>query len=171
VLDEATLRELYLLPFEIAVAEADPWSVMAAYNDVNGVPATEQDHVINEIVKGEWGWTGWSCPTGSRPSRPAGRERRPRPGHARAGRAVGRRAGRRGPSGEVAESVVDDHLRRLLRLADRVGALGAPPPATRPTCRARTARPPRAAHPARRRRDDRADQRRRAAAGPRARSR
>ena len=30
--------------------------MMAAYNDVNGVPATEQDHVINEIVKGEWGY-------------------------------------------------------------------------------------------------------------------
>jgi len=58
VLDEATLRELYLLPFEIAVTEADPWSVMAAYNDVNGVPATEQDHVINGILKGEWGWDG-----------------------------------------------------------------------------------------------------------------
>src|SRR4249919_364212 len=50
VLDEATLRELYLLPFEIAVQDAPPWSMMAAYNDVNGVAATEQDHVQNEIV-------------------------------------------------------------------------------------------------------------------------
>src|SRR4029450_425932 len=58
VVDEATLREVYLLPFEIAVSEAEPWSMMAAYNDVNGVPATEQDHVVNEIVKGEWGWDG-----------------------------------------------------------------------------------------------------------------
>ena len=58
VVDEATLREVYLLPFEIAVADADPWSVMAAYNDVNGVPATEQDHVINEILKAGWGWDG-----------------------------------------------------------------------------------------------------------------
>ncbi|HEV8174100.1 MAG TPA: glycoside hydrolase family 3 N-terminal domain-containing protein, partial [Actinoplanes sp.] len=58
VVDEATLRELYLLPFEIAVAEADPWSIMAAYNDVNGVAATEQHHVNNEVVKGEWGYRG-----------------------------------------------------------------------------------------------------------------
>jgi beta-glucosidase len=58
VVDEATLREVYLLPFDVAVADADPWSVMAAYNDVNGVPATEQDHVINGILKGEWGYTG-----------------------------------------------------------------------------------------------------------------
>src|SRR5215216_7310859 len=58
VVDEATLRELYLLPFEIAVADADAWSIMAAYNDVNGVPATEQNHVNNEVVKGEWAYTG-----------------------------------------------------------------------------------------------------------------
>ena len=55
VVDEATLRELYLLPFEMA---ADAWSIMAAYNDVNGVAATEQHHVLNEIVKGEWGYRG-----------------------------------------------------------------------------------------------------------------
>src|SRR5690349_18815503 len=58
VVDETTLRELYLLPFEIAIAESDAWSVMAAYNDVNGQPATEQDHVINEVVKGQWGYPG-----------------------------------------------------------------------------------------------------------------
>ena len=55
VVDEATLRELYLLPFEIAVSEANAWSIMDAYNDVNGTTATEHDHVNNEIVKGEWG--------------------------------------------------------------------------------------------------------------------
>ncbi len=58
VVDETTLREVYLLPFEIAVAEADPWSMMAAYNDVNGTPATEHSHVIEQIVRGEWGYAG-----------------------------------------------------------------------------------------------------------------
>src|SRR5690242_8162281 len=56
VVDEATLRELCLLPFEIAVRDADPWSIMAAYNDVNGVPATEQRDVNVGVVKGEWGY-------------------------------------------------------------------------------------------------------------------
>ena len=41
VVDEATLREVYLLPFEIAVEESNAWSVMDAYNNVNGVAATE----------------------------------------------------------------------------------------------------------------------------------
>src|SRR4051812_47905080 len=73
VVDEATLRELYLLPFEIAVSESDPWSIMAAYNDVNGVPATEQDHVMNEIVKGGWGGDGlvvsdWYAPKTAGPA-------------------------------------------------------------------------------------------------------
>src|SRR3954467_3433938 len=58
VVDEATLREVYLLPFEIAVAEADAWTMMAAYNDVNGVAATEHDHVNNGIVKDTWDYTG-----------------------------------------------------------------------------------------------------------------
>ena len=58
VVDDRTLRELYLLPFEIAVQDADPWSVMAAYNDVNGVPATEQDDINNGILKQEWDWDG-----------------------------------------------------------------------------------------------------------------
>src|SRR6185295_8852116 len=58
VVDEATLRELYLLPFEIAIHDADAWTIMAAYNNVNGVAATEQDHVNNGIVKGEWGYRG-----------------------------------------------------------------------------------------------------------------
>ena len=94
VVDERTLRELYLLPFEIAVEDADPWSVMAAYNNVNGIPATEQGPVNNGILKGEWGWRGllmsdwFATRVGS-----AGRERRSRPGDAWPDRAVGTRAG------------------------------------------------------------------------------
>src|SRR5215207_3737461 len=127
VVDEATLRELYLLPFEIAIAESDPWSLMAAYNDVNGVPATEQNHVNNEIVKGGWGYSGlimsdWYATKSAAPAANGGLDLvMPGP------------LGPWGPAlvgavepGEVAASVIDEHVRRLLRLADRVGALGTP---------------------------------------------
>ena len=89
VVDEATLRELYLLPFEIAVDESDPWSMMAAYNDVNGVAATEQHHVNNEIVKGEWGTRPDHVRLVRHQDRRAGRQRRARPRHARPRRPVG----------------------------------------------------------------------------------
>ncbi len=60
VVSETALREVYLLPFEIAVEESDPWSIMAAYNDVNGVAATEQDHVNNEVLKASGAGTACS---------------------------------------------------------------------------------------------------------------
>jgi beta-glucosidase len=127
VVDERTLRELYLLPFEIAVEDADPWSVMAAYNDVNGIAATEQGPVNNGILKGEWGWRGllmsdWFATKSAAPAANGGLDLvMPGP------------TGPWGPAltaavraGEVDESVVDDHLRRLLLLASRVGAVDEP---------------------------------------------
>ncbi len=125
VVDEATLRELYLLPFEIAVAEADPWSIMAAYNDVNGVPATEQDHVINDVVKGEWGWDGlvmsdWFATKSAGPAANGGLDLVMPGPDGPWGQALVDAV----RAGEVDESVIDEHLRRLLRLAERVGALG-----------------------------------------------
>jgi beta-glucosidase len=56
--DERTLRELYLRPFEIAVAKADPWTLMAAYNRLNGEYCTENHHLLSDIVAGEWGYGG-----------------------------------------------------------------------------------------------------------------
>ncbi len=126
VVDEATLRELYLLPFEIAVTESEPWAIMAAYNDVNGVAATEQTHVINEVVKGEWGWDGlvmsdWFATKTAGPAANGGLDLvMPGPAGPWGDALVEAVRG-----GEVAEAVIDDHLRRLLRLADRVGVLGA----------------------------------------------
>jgi beta-glucosidase len=56
--DERTMRELYLHPFEIAVATAAPWTMMAAYNRLNGVYCAENRHLLHDIVVGEWGYHG-----------------------------------------------------------------------------------------------------------------
>jgi beta-glucosidase len=56
--DARTLRELYLRPFEIAVAKADPWTLMAAYNRLNGEYCTENYDLLTGIVAGEWGYQG-----------------------------------------------------------------------------------------------------------------
>ncbi len=58
VVDERTLRELYLTGFEIAVTESDPWVVMSAYNLVNGEHAGESQRLITEILRNEWGFGG-----------------------------------------------------------------------------------------------------------------
>jgi beta-glucosidase len=58
-LDERTLHEVYLPAFEIAVREAHPWSVMAAYNLLNGVHAAENGVLLKEILRNRWGFHGF----------------------------------------------------------------------------------------------------------------
>lgn len=56
--DERTLREIYLRPFEIAVKKSNPTSIMCAYNKVNSVWCSENRHLLTEILKEEWGYEG-----------------------------------------------------------------------------------------------------------------
>ena len=55
---ERALREIYLKGFEIAVKESDPWSIMTAYNTINGYRAAECHDLITGILRGEWGYNG-----------------------------------------------------------------------------------------------------------------
>ena len=58
VVDERTLREIYLTGFEIAVKEGGAKTIMSAYNEVNGVYANENKHLLTDILRKDWGFDG-----------------------------------------------------------------------------------------------------------------
>ncbi|MGA5038022.1 beta-glucosidase family protein [Streptomyces capoamus] len=131
---ERALRELYLAPFEAIVADARPWGVMTAYNTVNGTTMTEHHHLVNEVLRGEWGFDGcnvsdWTAARDTVGAAIGGLDvAMPGP------RTVyGPALARAVRDGEVAEAVVDAAVRRVLRLAARVGILaGAAPEVAQP---------------------------------------
>ena len=59
VVDERTLREIYLTNFEIAVKEGRPRCIMSSYNMINGVYANENEHLLQEILRDQWGFDGF----------------------------------------------------------------------------------------------------------------
>lgn len=57
-MDQRTLHEIYLTPFEIAVKKAQPWTIMACYNRVQGIYGTESPYLLNKILREDWGFKG-----------------------------------------------------------------------------------------------------------------
>ncbi|TQJ87873.1 glycoside hydrolase family 3 protein [Streptomyces sp. SLBN-31] len=127
---ERALRELYLAPFEMIVAGARPWGVMTAYNTVNGTTMTEHRHLVNEVLRGEWGFDGynvsdWMAARDTVAAVHGGLDVA-MPGPQTVYGAPLAQAVR---DGRVEESVVDEAVRNVLRLAARVGALDGAEPA------------------------------------------
>ena len=115
ILDERTLREMYLPHFEAAVKEANVGSVMCSYNKVNGQYACENEHLLMEILKGEWGFQGYVLADyGAAKSTHGplmnGLDFEPWPGIAYSPTAVNAAL-----ATGVPESAVDEHVRRILR--------------------------------------------------------
>jgi len=132
-IDETTLRELYLVPFEACVTEAECALVMAGYNKVNGETMTEHAELLRAVLKQEWGFAGavvsdWFAARSTEPTALAGLDLvMPGPDGPWGGElaaAVTR--------GAVSEAEVDEKVLRLLRVARLVGALGGEPRPTLP---------------------------------------
>lgn len=123
--DEKTLREVYLRPFEDAVTEGGAWSIMSAYNQVNGATMTE-NNLLQTPLKDEWAFSGavisdWTAVRSLNSAKYPQDIVMPGPmgpwGEALVAAVK---------SGEIAESIVDDKVARFLQLADRTGALNTP---------------------------------------------
>ncbi|CAM2813974.1 glycoside hydrolase family 3 C-terminal domain-containing protein [Prescottella defluvii] len=134
-ISEKALREVYLVPFEAGI-RAGSWSVMASYNSVNGASLTDNRRLLTEVLKDELGFDGvvvsdWFATRSTAASANAGLDVA-MPGPQSPWNEALVAAVR---AGEVAESIVDDKVLRVLRLAARTGHLDGfdgPAPSTTP---------------------------------------
>lgn len=131
-IDERTLREVYLAPFEHIVREAKPWTIMAAYNRLNATFMTEHRELLRGVLKGEWGFDGvlmsdWGA-VHSFEAANAGTDLE-MPGPPRQFGAALFQAAR---NWQVEQPVIDDAARRMLRLIERTGALDRAPAPLKP---------------------------------------
>jgi beta-glucosidase len=122
--DARTMREIYFPSFEKAIKEAGAWSVMCSYNKVNGTYASENRLLLTEILKDEWGFEGlvmsdWFATHSTVPAAKAGLDLE-MPGPARY---FGEALVKAVKEGEVDIKIIDDKVRRILRVMINTGAL------------------------------------------------
>jgi beta-glucosidase len=124
VIDARALRELTLVPFELAVRDGGALGIMTAYNRLNGPHCSEHHQLITEILRREWGFDGfvltdWLSAGSTTGSSAAGLDlEMPGPGQF-----YGAALGAAVQSGAVPETELDEHVTHLLRVFDGIGAL------------------------------------------------
>ena len=127
-IDERTLREMYLIPFERAVRDADVMSVMTAYNRINGPYAADSTWLLQDVLRDEWGFDGvvisdWFGLHSTVEAAVAGCDlEMPGPTRHRGDKLV--EAVR---NGEVSEDAIRDRARNILNVMERTGALDKQP--------------------------------------------
>ncbi len=125
-IDDRTLRELYLLPFEMGV-KAGSLSVMSAYNQLNNIFCSSNEEILTNILKEEWNFPGyvvsdWGAAQDTIGNANGGLDCE-MPGPARS---WGKNLVKAVNDGKVKEEIVDDKVRRILRVADFTGRLDDP---------------------------------------------
>lgn len=127
-IDERALREIYLPAFRAGVTEADPWTLMGAYNKVRGKWCCENPFLLNDILKNEWGFKGlvvsdWHATHTTVDSANAGLDLE-MPG--RGANFNQEKFGAALKAGEVTEVTIDDKVRRILRVLFLAGLFDSP---------------------------------------------
>jgi beta-glucosidase len=132
VVDERSLRETHLLPFEAAVKEGGAWMLMSAYNIVNGEHMSENQHLLTDILKKEWGYQGlvvsdWVSVYSADKAANHGLD-------IEMPQAIwlGDELRQAVKDGRVSEKVIDDKIRRHLRVRLQAGLFDNPAPKPQP---------------------------------------
>jgi len=124
IVDERTLREIYLTGFEIAVKKAQPWSVMSAYNKLNGQYCSENKQLLTTILQDEWGHEGfvvsdWGAVNEADDSVAAGLSLEMPSSHGEGQKKIIAAV----ESGQLSEQVLDQVVTRLLTIVERAVSL------------------------------------------------
>ncbi len=127
-IDERTLREIYLLPFEMIVRQAHPWAVMLSYNRLNGTYMTESRPLVRDVLESDWGFDGlvmsdWGAVHSTVAAANAGVDLE-MPGPPTY---FGDRLAQAVADRQVNRDAVDDAVRRVLRTLIRSGLLDSGP--------------------------------------------
>ena len=125
--DERTLREVLLRPFQLAMADVDPWTVMAAYNRINSTYACEHPFLLTQVLRDEWGWPGavisdWGAVRSTAATAIAGNDLE-MPGPAKW---LGPTLAGAARAGDVEPGVLRTNAGRMLHLLERAGILDDP---------------------------------------------